>query len=141
MLAEKVLTIDVKPGWKAGTKVTFKEEGDENPGMIPADLIFVMNEKPHEIFKRDGNDLVYTCKVNLKQALVGCAIGVPTLDGRRLKINIHEIIQPGFVKVVPGEGMPISKFPNQKGDLKIHFNIEFPRELTQDQKDQIKRIL
>eukprot|EP01103_Thecamoeba_quadrilineata_P005952 TRINITY_DN15697_c0_g1_i1.p1 TRINITY_DN15697_c0_g1~~TRINITY_DN15697_c0_g1_i1.p1 ORF type:complete len:345 (+),score=91.45 TRINITY_DN15697_c0_g1_i1:35-1069(+) len=141
MPAEKILTIDVKAGWKAGTKVTFKEEGDENPGSTPADLIFVINEKPHEYFKRDGNDLIYTCSVNLKQALVGCAIGVPTLDGRRLKINVHEVIQPGYVKVVPGEGMPISKSPGHKGDLKIQFKIEFPRELTQQQKDQLKSIL
>lgn len=35
---EKILTIDVKPGWKAGTKVTFAKEGDERPGIEPADI-------------------------------------------------------------------------------------------------------
>lgn len=35
---EKILTIDVRPGWKAGTKITFAKEGDEKPGVEPADI-------------------------------------------------------------------------------------------------------
>jgi len=64
-----------------------------------------------------------------------------TLDGRPLKVNIKEIIKPGFVKVVPNEGMPISKSPGQKGNMRIAFNIQFPDSLTQHQKDQLKAIL
>ena len=39
---EKVLQINVKPGWKAGTRVTFAKEGDRIPGKIPADIAFVI---------------------------------------------------------------------------------------------------
>ena len=39
---DKILTIDVKPGWKAGTKITFPREGDQSVGRIPADIIFVI---------------------------------------------------------------------------------------------------
>lgn len=59
---DKILEITVKPGWKAGTKVTFNDEGDRKPGHIPADIQFVIKEKPHPRFKRDGNDLIYTQK-------------------------------------------------------------------------------
>lgn len=66
-LEDKVLTIDIKPGWKAGTKITFPREGDQSPTTIPADIVFVIKDKPHPFFKRDGCDLVYTAKISLKE--------------------------------------------------------------------------
>lgn len=45
------------------------------------------------------------------------------------------------VQVVKGEGMPISKSPGTRGDLRIHFDIEFPRNLTDQQKSQLRDIL
>lgn len=63
---DKVLTIDIKPGWKQGTKITFPREGDQSPTSIPADIIFIIKDKPHPTFRRDGADLIYTAKINLK---------------------------------------------------------------------------
>ena len=59
---EKVLTIHVQPGWKKGTKITFPQEGDEAAGQLPADLVFVVAEKPHDTFVREGNNLVHACR-------------------------------------------------------------------------------
>ncbi|CAL1286713.1 unnamed protein product [Larinioides sclopetarius] len=67
---EKVLSINVKPGWKAGTKITFQKEGDQNPNSIPADISFIIRDKPHPIFKREGSDIRYTVKVSLKEVSV-----------------------------------------------------------------------
>lgn len=64
---DKVLTINVKPGWKAGTKVTFQREGDQGRNKIPADIVFIIRDKPHALFKREGSDIRYTAKVSLKQ--------------------------------------------------------------------------
>merc|ERR1711916_120655 len=128
--AEKVLQIDVKPGWKAGTKITFREEGDERPGTIPADIVFVLGEKPHATFQRDGNNLVLKQTVSLKDALCGeHVIRTETLDGRRLEIPVTEVITPDMRKIVRGEGMPISKQPGQKGDLIVQFTMRFPSTL------------
>jgi DnaJ-class molecular chaperone len=63
---EKVLAIDIKPGWKQGTKITFPREGDQSPTSIPADIIFIIKDKPHSTFRRDGSDLIYTAKISLK---------------------------------------------------------------------------
>ena len=49
--------------------------------------------------------------------------------------------RPGYTKVVPGEGMPLSADPQKKGDLVIEFDIEFPTSLTPDRKDLIKKSL
>ncbi|PKI31435.1 hypothetical protein CRG98_048174, partial [Punica granatum] len=71
MPVEEFLAIDIKPGWKRGTKLTFPEKGSEQPGRIAADLIFIIDEKPHKTFTREGNDLVVTQKISLAEALTG----------------------------------------------------------------------
>ncbi|MED6174785.1 hypothetical protein PIB30_072276 [Stylosanthes scabra] len=138
---EEILTIEIKPGWKKGTKITFPEKGNEQRGLIPADLVFIIDEKPHRVFKRDGNDLVFTQKVPLVDALTGYTVHLTTLDDRNLTIPINSIISPTYEEVVKGEGMPIPKEPSKKGNLRIKFNIKFPSRLTSDQKSGIKRLL
>ena len=138
---EEILTIDIKPGWKKGTKITFPEKGHEQRGVIPSDLVFIIDEKPHNVFKRDGNDLVVTQKISLVEALTGYTAQITTLDGRALSIPINVVISPSYEEVVKGEGMPIPKDPSRKGNLRIKFNIKFPTKLTAEQKTGIKRLL
>ena len=64
-IRDKILTITVKPGWKAGTKITFPREGDQGPNTIPADIVFILKDKPHPRFERVGNDLIYTATIQL----------------------------------------------------------------------------
>ncbi|KAL6069077.1 DnaJsubfamily B member 4-like [Balamuthia mandrillaris] len=96
---EKILEIQVKPGWKAGTKITFPEEGDQRPGVVPADIIFRLQEKPHPVFRRDGMNLIYTADISLKEALTGCELVIPSLDGRQLRLPVREVITPSTKKV------------------------------------------
>ena len=58
--AEKEIV--VKAGWKDGTKITFESEGDDAPGMLPADIVFVLQTKPHARFQRQDDDLIYTVR-------------------------------------------------------------------------------
>ncbi|KAJ4977353.1 hypothetical protein NE237_002459 [Protea cynaroides] len=141
MTVEEILTIDIKPGWKKGTKITFPEKGNEQPNVIPADIVFVIDEKPHDVFTRDGNDLIVTQKIPLVDALAGYTVNLTTLDGRRLTVPINNVIHPKYEEVVPREGMPIPKDPSKKGNLKIKFDIKFPTRLTPEQKAGIKRLL
>lgn len=138
---EEILTIDIKPGWKKGTKITFPEKGNEQRGIIPSDLVFIIDEKPHGVFKRDGNDLVITQKISLLEALTGYTAQITTLDGRVLTVPINSIISPNYEEVVKGEGMPIPKEPSRKGNLRVKFNVKFPSKLTSEQKVGIKRYL
>ena len=138
---EEILAIDIKPGWKKGTKITFPEKGNEQRGVIPSDLVFIIDEKPHSVFKRDGNDLVVTQKVPLVEALTGYTAQITTLDGRSLSIPINAVISPSYEEVVKGEGMPLPKDPSKKGNLRIKFNIKFPTKLTAEQKTGLKRLL
>ena len=138
---EEILTIEIKPGWKKGTKITFPEKGNEQPGITPADLVFIIDEKPHKLFTRDGNDLVITQKISLAEALTGYTVHLTTLDGRNLTIPINNVIHPTYEEIVPREGMPLPKEPTRRGNLKIKFDIKFPSRLTSDQKVGIKKLL
>lgn len=135
------MKVDIKPGWKKGTKITFPEKGNEEPGVIPADLIFVVDEKPHPVFKRDGNDLVINQKISLVEALTGHTLNLKALDGRNLTIPLTDIVKPNREVVIHHEGMPISKDPSKKGNLRIKFDITFPSRLTVEQKSNLKKVL
>ena len=78
--SEKVISI--KAGWKDGTKITYANEGDEAPGVLPADIVFVLKTKPHDRFERDGDDLICKVTITLYEALCGARLIVTTLDNR-----------------------------------------------------------
>ncbi|KAL6208133.1 hypothetical protein ACLB2K_019084 [Fragaria x ananassa] len=137
----EILTIEVKPGWKKGTKITFPDKGNEQPGLLPADLVFVIDEKPHDVYIRDSNDLLITKKVSLAEALGGTTVQLKTLDGRDLSVPVTEIVSPGYELVVAREGMPIAKEPGNRGDLKIKIEVRFPTNLTPEQRAGLKRTL
>ncbi|VDL95488.1 unnamed protein product [Schistocephalus solidus] len=133
-LQEKILTIEVLPGWLEGTKVIFANEGNQGPNTIPGDVIFIVKAKKHDTFVRDGHNLIHTAEIPVAQALLGVTLVIKTLDDRILRVAITQVVKEGYVKIVEGEGMPISKTPEKKGDLHIKFKYIFPDRLTQEQK-------
>lgn len=136
------MSIEIKPGWKKGTKITFPEKGNQEPGVIPSDIVFVIDEKSHPIYKRDGNDLIINQEITLLEALTGKNVEFTSLDGRNLVIPLTDIIKPGHDEmVVPNEGMPISKDPRKKGNLKIKFDVKYPSRLNEEQKALLRRAL
>ena len=70
-----------------GQKITFGSEGDQEPGMEPGDIIIVLDEKEHPVFKRSGIDLIMQQNINITEALCGFKKTVPTLDDRTLVIQ------------------------------------------------------
>ena len=139
---EKILEVKVKPGWKAGTKIRFPGEGDELPnGQGVQDFQFVISEKPHGLFTREGDDLKCTVTLSLLEALTGYTKSVTTIDGRKLPIEgTGSNVQPGQILRFPHLGMPHQKTPSQRGDLLVAIKVELPS-LTPTQKKQIKDIL
>ncbi|XP_073138594.1 uncharacterized protein [Henckelia pumila] len=138
---DKVLTIKVKPGWKKGTTITFEGMGNEIQGMYPADVIFVVAEKQHPTFHREGDDLQLEVEIPLVEALTGCTLAVPLLEGRVMSMDIDDIIYPGHKKIIEGQGMPRQNDPKTRGNLIITFSVEFPKELTEEQRSNIVDIL
>lgn len=140
---EKILNITVQPGWKAGTKITFPQEGDRMlNGKLPADIIFIIRDKPHSLFKREGSDIRYTAKVSLKQALCGTLVEIPSLTGEKIPIDTRgEVVKPTSVKRIRGKGLPFPKETSRRGDLLVAFDIKFPDNITSSTKDILSDLL
>lgn len=140
----KSFTIDVKRGCANGTKITFREMGDEfPPECIPSDVIFVIKETPHLHFKRINSDLIYTARISLKTALCGGGvIGVPTLEGPSVPLYLDaEVINPKTEKRIMSRGLPCTEQPLMRGNLIIKFDIQFPLALSDASRKELLRIL
>ncbi|PKA51736.1 DnaJ protein like [Apostasia shenzhenica] len=136
---EETQKIKVKPGWKKGTKITFEGMGDELPGCLPPDAVFVIAEKEHPLFKRVEDDLVLNVEVPLVNALTGWNFSFRLIGGEKMGLSFqNEIIHPGFEKVLKGHGMPLVGQKGVRGDLKIRFHVQFPTELSDKQRAQIQ---
>ncbi|SCZ95029.1 BZ3500_MvSof-1268-A1-R1_Chr11-3g03555 [Microbotryum saponariae] len=156
VIASLLPAVAVKPGWKAGTKVRFAKAGHET-ATSAQDLVFVIEEKPHPTFKREGDDLIYELKVPLVDALTGPSSpdaktsSITTLDGRTIKVDVPypsptsggKPLSSGQVIKVPGEGMPISRknAPKKKGDLLVKVQVEFPARLSASQVEGLRKVL
>jgi len=137
---KKRIEINVKRGWKPNTRIIFEKEGDEHPGRIAADLIFILKEAVHPYFVREGNNVIYHANVTLKQALRGVRVTVPLLDGSSKVITIGKVIYPNYVHKVEAAGMPDSTSIDIIGDLLIQFYVRFPEKITPHQRENISTI-
>jgi len=149
-IEEVVQDVEIFKGYDNSTVITFREKGNDSPGIVSSDLNVYIKELPHEKFRRiNKNDLLYIHDISLVKALNSEPVCLYTLDGRRLAISIDEIISPNTVKIVQGEGMPIydkdlSKTRGdkiKKGDLYIKFNIIFPEFIEEKKKRRIIELL
>jgi len=136
----KTFEVQIKPGWTTGMAITYEKQGDEYYGAISGDVIFVIEEKSHKYFRREKDDLHYDCNLTLRNALLGAKISVPFLDGKTIDVNIPQIIDPKYVHCVNGRGMPSRRVEGHSGDLFIHFNILFPKKLTDAKRTEIKKV-
>ena len=148
---DKVVEIQIHPGWKSGTKIRFPQSGNEQVNGKTQDLVFVVEEKPHETFKREGNDLTCNIGLSLVESLSGPPPGVTRstktikmLDGRQLQVPVPlGIVKPGQETTISGEGMPIRKEGSvkERGNLIVKWEVVFPERLTPAQKESIRKIL
>lgn len=105
-------------------------------------MIFLTSvQKPHEIYKREGDNLRMYVDLDLKEALTGWTRTIPTIDGKKFTLSKGGPTGPGYVETYPHQGMPNSKKPDQRGDMLVEVRVKFPTSLTTAQKTQLKQIL
>jgi DnaJ family protein A protein 2 len=142
---KEMIEVCITKGMKDGEKIVFYEMGEQSPGCMPGDLIIVLKEEDDEIFKRKGTDLFMEKQISLSEALTGYEFSITHLDDRVLVVKspANEIIKPGDVKCIVGEGMPHKSDPFQRGRLFIRFEIVFPTsdQLNADVREKLKNLL
>ncbi|KAG4304038.1 hypothetical protein PORY_002561 [Pneumocystis oryctolagi] len=137
---ERILEVHVKPGWKPGTKIKFAKEGDQRPNGTVQDVHFIVEEKPHPVFKRSGDNLIIELELTLVEALTGFLKTITTIDGKHLKITSVNPTQPNYEISYPGHGMPNSKDPSIRGNLIVVCKVIFPSTLSPEKKAALKQI-
>lgn len=127
----KVLEVHIDKGMKSGQQIKFAGESDQAPGVVPGDVVIVLEEKPHARFERKGDDLFAEAEIDLLTALGGGEFGIEHLDDRALQVTIvpGEIIKPGAMKVISGQGMPSYRH-HELGDLYVRINVKFPESIS-----------
>ncbi|XP_026400866.1 dnaJ protein homolog [Papaver somniferum] len=140
---KKVLEVHVEKGMQNGQKIKFRGQADEAPDTDTGDIVFVVTQKAHPKFKRQGDDLFVEHKLSLTEALCGFQFALTHLDGRQLliKTNTGEVIKPDSFKAVNDEGMPMYDRSFMKGRLYIQFTLEFPESLTAEQCKALEGVL
>lgn len=137
----KVIEVVIDKGSYDGTKYIFHGESDEAPKKEAGDIVFVVAEKKHQVFKRKGADLLMNKEISLLEAMCGVDFMVEHLNGEKFRVKTEEgmVIKPDQIMTVPEKGMPFYKNAYKFGNLFIMFKVKFPERINEDQKTQIGR--
>lgn len=135
----KTIDVEIDKGSPNNQPYTFHGEGDEYPGAEPGDVIVIVQEQPHKVFKRKGADLLIEKEITLLQALTGVDFVLKHLDGSKIRIKNDpgEVIKPNDIKTVLERGLPFHKQSYKFGNLYVLFKIVFPASITQPQLQQL----
>ena len=134
-ITKQTATIDleVPKGVSSGNYMTQRGEGNYPAnGGEPGSLIVYFDEKNHNLFIRDGVDVLLNCWLQYPQAVFGTSIEVPTLSGK-VKLKIPAGIKSGQILRLRGKGMPELN-RNYSGDQLVKINIETPKKISKKTK-------
>ena len=142
---ERTLQVRVPAGVDDGSRIRLSGEGDAVPrGWPRGDLYIFVSVRPHDLFERDGLDLLCSVPVPMTTAALGgeieapCLLGGENCDGRpKIMIKVPEGAQTGRTVRVRGKGMP-SLRSRERGDLVVELFVETPTKLTAQQRDLLK---
>jgi len=135
---QKTATINVKipAGVSAGNYMTLEGEGNQSiDSGVNGDLMIYFEEKEHNLFIRQDNNVYLECVVNFCDAVLGTEVQVPTLNGK-VKFSIPSGIKNGQILRLKNKGFKeVNRYKN--GDQYIKISIETPRNISKDMKKKI----
>ena len=138
MAAEREISVDIPAGVDTGSRLRVPNEGEAGDGGGPrGDLYIYVEVEPHEVFEREGNDLVCEAPISFAQAALGATIRVPTLSGEA-ELKVPAGTQSGTMFRLRGQGLPDLR-GYHKGDLYVKVQVETPTKLSREQRDLLKQ--
>jgi molecular chaperone DnaJ len=137
------IRVDIPAGVDDGQRLRLDGEGSAGLyGGPPGDLYVTFSVKPHNLFQRDGSDILYELSINFAQATLGDEIRVPSLDGR-VDLKIPPGTQSGKIFRLKGKGIPHIDGKG-RGDLLVEVDIITPQRLDKNQRrlfEELAKIL
>lgn len=135
----EVINVNIKPGWKSGTKITYNGKGHQFINKMPQDIVITIREKPHIYFTREGDDIIHKLVLSIKEALVGFKFKMKNIDGENIDFYTTNVSYVNKRYVIPNKGMPTKN--GGRGDFILECKINFPEKLSENQRQLIKDIL
>jgi molecular chaperone DnaJ len=135
----ETIAVKVPPGIATGNFIPLRGLGDVGPrGGPPGDLIVLIEEKPHAVFDRDGDDLTIDVPLSFATATLGGRIEVPTLNGPPAAVEVPAGTPTGRVIRVRGKGLPGLR--GGHGDLLAHLVVWVPTRLSAAERRQLEEL-
>jgi molecular chaperone DnaJ len=140
LVAEKAsLSVDIPAGVDDGMRVRLQGEGEASPDGGPrGDCYCFITVKPHELFRRDGTNLILQFPISYTQAVLGAEVEVPTLAGPA-KLRIEPGTQSGEVFRLHGKGI-VQPGGTRPGDMLVQTVIEVPKKLSEGQEKLLRQL-
>ena len=136
-LGEVTVKVTVPSGVEDGNYLTLRGQGNSGPrGGAAGDLLVVIEEIPHELFSRHGDDVVYSLAVSFPDLVLGTKVEVPTLDGA-VKLTIPPSTQPETMLRIAGHGIGHLR-GSSRGDQYLKVNVYVPKDLSHQDKELLK---
>lgn len=135
---EKKLKINIPPGVETGSRLRVSGEGEAGVNGGPTgDLYVILHIRNHSIFHREGNDIYCDTPIDFTTAALGGKIDVPTVTGNE-KLKIPPGTQHGTLFTIRDKGVPSIR-KTGRGDHHVRVLIEVPVDLTNEQKELLKK--
>lgn len=136
---QRNVTVEIPPGVDEGDRLRVSGAGEAGRlGAAAGDLYVEIHLEPHELFQRDGRDLLGVVGVPFTQAVLGTTLTVPTVDGEDVEVEVPAGTQPGDVVSVRRAGLP-RRGGGSRGDLRLQVQVEVPRDLDEEQRELLRR--
>ena len=138
MRRSRRIKVDIPAGIDDGQTISLRGQGNAGKNGGPAgDLLITVMVQPHELFRREGNDVFCEAPITFSQAVLGATLEIPTIDGQ-VKYDIPEGTQTGTVFRLRGKGIPVLN-GRGRGDQYVTVTIETPKNLNKEQKEALKK--
>ncbi|PMC75413.1 MULTISPECIES: molecular chaperone DnaJ [unclassified Brachybacterium] len=136
--AERTVTVRVPSGVENGTRIQLRGEGEVGEAGGPAGDLFVeLSVRDHELFEREGDDLVTTLAIPMTSAALGATIPLETFDGAQ-DVDVAPGSQPGEEITLKGLGVtPLRR--ERRGDIRVILDVDVPTSLSEEEQDLLRQ--
>lgn len=136
---QRKLLVKIPAGVDSGSQMRLSGEGEAGTnGGGPGNLYLTITVRPHELFQRDGDDVIYDLPINIAQAALGTEVDVPSLDGM-LTLKIPAGTHSGHVFQLKDRGVPHLR-AGGRGDQLVRVQVVTPTNLTKEQRKLLEQL-
>jgi molecular chaperone DnaJ len=133
--------VKIPKGISEGSRLVIEGKGNASPdGGARGDLIIEINTQHHEVFERNGADLIFIMEIPVLDAITGCEIEIGTIDGGKILSKIPQGVSDGYQLRFKGYGLPINSNSDMRGNMIGVVRVVMPKKLNENEVNLISEL-